>query len=310
MVAPFSVTLPLLGQEVDHRDTAACGSNSVEFAPVEAGHVARELDHRHLHAEADAEERHLPPRARSEPPRSSPRCRGCRSRAPPGCRPSRASSAAAPRFSISSESMWCRLTRQSLPMPPWISASLRLLYDSTRSTYLPTRPMSTSACGLLSRCTTRSQPVSSGARDQMLSSSPILSSTPSLVEADRHLVDAADVLGREDGVGGDVGEHRDLLLQRRLDRPLRATEQDRRAGCRSRAASCTECCVGLVFISPAAPMYGTSVTWTEMALLRARPRSAAGGSPRETAATRCRRRCRRPRRSARPGPWRSRGCAP
>ena len=29
----------------------------------------------------------------------------------------------------------------------------------------------------------------------------------------------------------------------------------------------TECCVGLVFSSPAAPMYGTSVTWTEMALV-------------------------------------------
>ena len=30
----------------------------------------------------------------------------------------RRAAAAAPRFSISSESMWCRLTRQSLPMPP------------------------------------------------------------------------------------------------------------------------------------------------------------------------------------------------
>ncbi len=29
----------------------------------------------------------------------------------------------------------------------------------------------------------------------------------------------------------------------------------------------TECCVGLVFISPAAPMYGTSVTCTEIAFV-------------------------------------------
>ena len=32
------------------------GSNSELFAPVEAAHVARELDHGHLEAEADAEE--------------------------------------------------------------------------------------------------------------------------------------------------------------------------------------------------------------------------------------------------------------
>ena len=41
------------------------------------------------------------------------------------------------------------------------------------------QPMSTSSLGLFIRSTTVSQPVSSGARDQMLSSSAILSSTPS-----------------------------------------------------------------------------------------------------------------------------------
>ena len=34
------------------------GSNSVELAPSMPGHVARELGHRDLHAEADAEVRH------------------------------------------------------------------------------------------------------------------------------------------------------------------------------------------------------------------------------------------------------------
>ena len=41
------------------------------------------------------------------------------------------------------------------------------------------------------------------------------------------------------------------------------------SGCTPRAASSrTECCVGLVFSSPAAAMYGTSVTWMLIALLR------------------------------------------
>ena len=55
-------------------------SNSVEFAPVHAGHVAGELGDGDLHAEADAEERDPAlaghPRGRG----SCPRCRGRRSR--------------------------------------------------------------------------------------------------------------------------------------------------------------------------------------------------------------------------------------
>ena len=43
-----------------------CGcrpSTSRELAPLEPAHVARELDHRHLHAQADAEVRHCFSRA-------------------------------------------------------------------------------------------------------------------------------------------------------------------------------------------------------------------------------------------------------
>ena len=56
-MAPFSVTAALLGHQVDDR----VGRARVELRRVRAaqsGHVARELDHRHLHPQADAEERH------------------------------------------------------------------------------------------------------------------------------------------------------------------------------------------------------------------------------------------------------------
>ena len=71
-----------------------------------------------------------------------------------------------------------------------------------------------------------------------------------------------DVDGRDDGFGRHVGEERDLLLRS-------PRESGRRCG-RARMSgwmpisriSFTECWVGLVFSSPAAAMYGTSVTWT------------------------------------------------
>ena len=131
MVAPLSVTPRWSGM----RSTTGCGVRRVELGRVGAGqaaHVARELDDRHLHAEADAEERHLASRGRSGPRRSCPRCRARRSRARPGCRRRRracAVGAAAARSPRSRCGGWS--TRQSLAMPPWISASLRLLYDST-----------------------------------------------------------------------------------------------------------------------------------------------------------------------------------
>ena len=46
------------------------------------------------------------------------------------------------------------------------------------------------------------------------------------METDRHLVDAVDVFGGEHRVRRDVGEHRDLLLQRLLERTLRSAQQD------------------------------------------------------------------------------------
>ena len=112
------------------RSMTGCGasaSNSEELAPVEPAHVARELDHRALHAEADPEERHAAARARSAPPRSCPRCRGRRSRPARGCRGRRAKCAAAPSRSMCSASTQTTSTRASLAMPPCASASIRLL---------------------------------------------------------------------------------------------------------------------------------------------------------------------------------------
>ena len=68
-----------------------------------------------------------PARARSGPPRSCPRCRGRRSRPGPGCRGRRAKWAAAPSRSMCSASTHATSTRASLAMPPWASASMRLL---------------------------------------------------------------------------------------------------------------------------------------------------------------------------------------
>ena len=75
-----------------------------------------------------------------------------------------------PCFSSSSVSMCLISTRQSLAMPPWSSASLRLLYDSTSWTYLPTKPIVTLRLGSVIRLTTSSHADSRDARDQMLSS--------------------------------------------------------------------------------------------------------------------------------------------
>ena len=193
-MAPFSVTLRCSGRK-SMTGCAVFSSNSVELAPFEAGHVAGELDDRDLHAEADAEVRDVVlageagrrdlalGAARAEAGRHQDAVGPVELGRPRPC------------FSISSESMWRRFTLHPLAMPPWTIASLRLLYDSTRSTYLPTSAMSTSPVGLL-------DPV-----DDLLPAGQLGRARPDveqlgdlvvdalLVEADRHLVDARDVLG-------------------------------------------------------------------------------------------------------------------
>ncbi len=102
-----SISLPRAHSVSSPTTGSSHGPNSVEEAPGSPARCARALDHRHLHAEADAEERH-PALAREAHrldlalacrARRSRRGRGCRARlpaAPPcpaarrsGCRPSR-----------------------------------------------------------------------------------------------------------------------------------------------------------------------------------------------------------------------------
>ncbi|CFO69777.1 Uncharacterised protein [Bordetella pertussis] len=73
---------------------------------------------------------------------------------PPGTRmASRCLSWSVPRVSISSESMYSILTLERVWMPACTNASLSDLYDSVRSTYLPTMPMVTESCGCSSAST-------------------------------------------------------------------------------------------------------------------------------------------------------------
>ncbi len=76
----------------------------------------------------------------------------------------------------------------------------------------------------------------------------------------RHRIDALGVQRRDDGRGRHVAEQADLGAVRGGQRMLAAADQHVGAT-PSAAISRTECWVGLVFSSPAAAMYGTSVTW-------------------------------------------------
>ena len=78
-------------------------------------------------------------------------------------------------------------------MPPWWSASFRLLYASVRSTYFPTIAICTVRSGLRTACTTRSQAPRRGSPVQMPSTRVIFSSRPSSWNDERHLVDVLDV---------------------------------------------------------------------------------------------------------------------
>ena len=67
--------------------------------------------------------------------------------------PSTSLIAPSPSFSTTSESTYSSSTAHSLAMPPCASASLRLLYESTTSTYLPTTAIRTRSFGLFATAT-------------------------------------------------------------------------------------------------------------------------------------------------------------
>ena len=69
-------------------------------------------------------------------------------------------------------------------------------------------------------------------------------------EAQRHFVDRAHILGRDDGIFVDIAEERDLALDALLEEAVRTAEDDVRCET-DRLQSLTECCTGLVFTSPA-----------------------------------------------------------
>ena len=150
MVPPLSVMSSWSGI----RSMTGWGRVSDELTGVgvrPAQHVAGELHHRHLHAQADAEDRAPGSRGRSGWRRSCPQCPGRRSRRAPGCRRTPASSSAA-LSSVSSLGVHppdihhrrrCRCRRGSGPPP-------RRGRRRGAATYLPTRAMVTpcSAGGL------------------------------------------------------------------------------------------------------------------------------------------------------------------
>src|SRR4030042_6651129 len=75
---------------------------------------------------------------------------------PPGTRIPSASDRylSGPWTSISSESNHCKFTRASFAMPPWVWASIRLLYESLSPVYFPTIAILTSFFGSLIFLTT------------------------------------------------------------------------------------------------------------------------------------------------------------
>ena len=122
----------------------AFGSNSARVRASELAHVARELDDRELHAEADAEERHavlarVADRVDLALDAAIAEAAGHEDRV--DVREELLPSLS--RSSRSSLSMYSSSTRTSFARPPWTSASCSDLYESRRWTYLPTTPIFT-----------------------------------------------------------------------------------------------------------------------------------------------------------------------
>ncbi len=157
-------------------------------------------------------------RARSGWPGSFPRSRGRRSRRGRGCRRARRGGRTRPSRSMRSASTHATSTAASWAMPPWASASYRLLYESFTSMYFPMTPMRQRRRGALIRRTISSQRDSSvGPLGQAEELEEALVE-PLVVEGQRDLIDRVDVARGDDGLLLDVAEERDLRLGRRRER--------------------------------------------------------------------------------------------
>src|SRR5207247_690510 len=148
---------------------------------------------------------------------------------PPGTRmPSIPESlAAALPDSRSSASTQRRTTFTWFAKPPWVRASLRLLYESSKDTYLPTIPITTSPLGFLMFSTRASQADMSAlaAEPQLLEDDPV-QALPR--EDERHLVDGLHVLGGDDRLLGDVAIEGELGLDVGGEEAVGAAEEDAR----------------------------------------------------------------------------------
>ena len=103
---------------------------------------------------------------------------------------------------------------------------------------------------------------------------------PFLMILQRHVVDVARVERRDDRRLA-ARCRTSAILSRSLSGSGRSQRHSRTSGWMPRLVSSrTDCWVGLVFSSPAAAIYGTSVVWTLTVLVAAEVVPAAGGSPR------------------------------
>ena len=122
--ALLAARCPCIHSVISPTTGSAVGPNSVELAPGDAGQVARRLDHRHLHAEADAEIRHV---ALAGELRRLDLALGAALAEAAGHQDAvdvlqeRRAASSRSKISLSIQS---RLTLTLLAMPPWVSASI------------------------------------------------------------------------------------------------------------------------------------------------------------------------------------------
>ena len=104
--------------------------------------------------------------------------------------------------------------------------------------YLPTSAISSDRLGRLDAGDERA-PLGEVGLDLGVAEAQLANDEPSeagRLEHERDLVDRVGGLGRDDRVGGDVREQRDLLADLVADRVVASAGRSRPAGCRCRAA--------------------------------------------------------------------------
>ena len=151
------------------------------------------------------------------------------------------------------------LTRVRLLRPACISASCKDRYESRICTYLPTMAMSTWPSGFAlagDDLAPLGAGRSGGTSRRSLSHDDVIERL--LVQQHRDLVDVVGVDGGDDGALLDVGEQRDLAALLLRERCLQR-HSSTSGWMPMPRSSFTECCVGLVLISPEPPTIGTSV---------------------------------------------------